>query len=105
LLLLLPVLLALEELLDRLLDRLLEDFRRALLEVPELGLSSNPFMLWDLLEGCSLSLCVALPTREPVIASPAVVLSFDSDISKCQRCAILWKQHHSHSKNNETFIF
>jgi hypothetical protein len=50
LLLLLPVLLALEELL-LLLDRLLEDFRRALLEVPELDLSSNPFMLWDLLEG------------------------------------------------------
>ena len=60
---LLPVLLALEELLlllDRLLlllllDRLLEDFRLALLEelreVRGLDLSSNPFLLWDLLEG------------------------------------------------------
>jgi hypothetical protein len=52
LLLLLPVLLALEELLLLLLlDRLLEDFRRGLLEVPGLGLSSDPFLLWDLLEG------------------------------------------------------
>jgi hypothetical protein len=47
LLLLLPVLLVLEELLEELLDRLLVLLR----EVRGLDLSSNPFLLWDLLEG------------------------------------------------------
>jgi hypothetical protein len=47
LLLLLPLLLELEELLEE----LLEDFRLALREVRGLDLSSNPFLLWDLLEG------------------------------------------------------
>jgi hypothetical protein len=36
---------------DELLEELLEDFRLALREDRGLDLSSNPFLLWDLLEG------------------------------------------------------
>ena len=52
LLLPLPELLELDDRLLLTLDRLLEDFRvDVLLEVRGLDLSSDPFLLWDLLEG------------------------------------------------------
>ena len=52
LLLPLPELLELDDRLLLTLDRLLEDFRvDELLEVRGLDLSSDPFLLWDLLEG------------------------------------------------------